>query len=260
MRRPQIALAARCLQLPVQKVFRPAHEYGADGLQFDGVRELQPAELSGSGRRQLLLTLAERNLVISSLLVEPDRPLWDERDLDRRIDTLKQTMQFAWDLQSRIVVTRMGRLPEEDGPREVLEAVLNDLAAHGNRCGVMLALTPARDPVDDVLALMRKITAGPMGLSFDPASIALSGQDVEAAWRALYSQVVHIQARDAIRDIDGQGIEVPVGRGEVGWDELLPLIREAEYHGWFTVDRTTGDDRPGDAARAIQFLRTVLEE
>lgn len=260
MHTPRIALAARCLQLPLQKVIPAAHQLGANGLQFEAGKELNPREFSDTGRRQLLHGLGERNLVVSSLLVEPDRPLWEENGLQQRVDTLRETMQFSWDLRSRLVITRTGRLPGNESQLAVLCDVLNDLAAYGNRCGVILALTPSRDPLDEVLAVLDRVTAGPMGLNFDPSTIMLSGQSVEAGWRSLYSRVVHVQARDAIRDLDGQGEEVALGRGEVEWDELLPLIREAEYGGWFTVDRTSGDDRAGDAGRAISFIRHVLEE
>jgi sugar phosphate isomerase/epimerase len=63
--------------------------------------------------------------------------------------------------------------------------------------------------------------------------------------------------RDAIREGDGSAREVPVGRGEVPWQELLAVIHELDYRGWFCVDRTQGEDRAGDAARAIQYLRSL---
>lgn len=63
--------------------------------------------------------------------------------------------------------------------------------------------------------------------------------------------------RDAIREGDGASTEVPLGRGEVPWQELLAVIYELNYRGWFCVDRTQGEDRAGDAARAVQYLRSL---
>ncbi len=48
-----------------------------------------------------------------------------------------------------------------------------------------------------------------------------------------------------------------MGRGDVPWDEILALLQETRYGGWLTVDRTQGEDRAGDAGRAIQFLQSV---
>jgi sugar phosphate isomerase/epimerase len=76
--------------------------------------------------------------------------------------------------------------------------------------------------------------------------------------RTLHSLILHLTARDAIRDIDAGGLETALGRGEVEWVELLPLLDEINYSGWVTVNRTQGDDRAGDAARAIQYLKNVL--
>jgi sugar phosphate isomerase/epimerase len=63
--------------------------------------------------------------------------------------------------------------------------------------------------------------------------------------------------RDATRIGDGTSTEVPVGRGEVAWQELLAVVHELDYRGWFCVDRTQGEDRAGDAGRAIQYLRSL---
>ena len=70
--------------------------------------------------------------------------------------------------------------------------------------------------------------------------------------------VAHVSVRDAIVGADDGGSEVPVGRGEVPWDELLFLLQETDYRGWLTVDRTQGSDQAGDAARAVQYMQSIL--
>jgi sugar phosphate isomerase/epimerase len=75
--------------------------------------------------------------------------------------------------------------------------------------------------------------------------------------RTLHASVWQVRVRDAVREMDGSGVEVPLGRGEVVWDEFLALVDEIGYRGWLTVDRTAGDDKLHDAARAIQYLRRV---
>jgi hypothetical protein len=41
------------------------------------------------------------------------------------------------------------------------------------------------------------------------------------------------------------------------WVEILPLLAEIAYTGWVTVVRTQGDDKRGDVARAVEYLKNV---
>ena len=58
--------------------------------------------------------------------------------------------------------------------------------------------------------------------------------------------------------VDAGGLEVALGRGEVEWIEILPLLDEVAYAGWVTVVRTQGDDRGGDVARGVKYLSNVM--
>jgi sugar phosphate isomerase/epimerase len=168
-------------------------------------------------------------------------------------------MRFAYDLKAKVVATRVGRIPAEidSADYRMLLEVTNDVARHANHVGTVLAVTPSNDAPENISKFLKSITAGPMGVNFDPAAFVMLGQNPGVAARELHDLIVHVQARDAIRDVDGAGMEVPLGRGEVEWDELLALLHDAAYKGWLTVERTGGDDRIGDAARAIQFLGRV---
>ena len=106
--------------------------------------------------------------------------------------------------------------------------------------------------------LLGKITDGPCGVNFDPAGVILGGQSPPLVFRELMNHVNHMTIRDAVRDLDGAVLEVPLGRGEVSWDELFAITVEAEFRGWMTAVRTQGDDKAGDIARAVKFIRNVL--
>jgi sugar phosphate isomerase/epimerase len=68
---------------------------------------------------------------------------------------------------------------------------------------------------------------------------------------------VHVQARDGVRDLVGQGSEVAVGSGVVNWLELLALFHEADYRGWLTAIRTQGSNPGLDVTRAVQYLQEI---
>ena len=100
-------------------------------------------------------------------------------------------------------------------------------------------------------------SVAPDGLSIpNNAGVGSSGDPVET-YRAFYDRVLSVQIRDGLRDVDGQGVEVPLGQGEVVWDELLAMLEEGSFRGWLVATRSSGDDKVGDMARAIKYIRAV---
>jgi sugar phosphate isomerase/epimerase len=254
----RIAVAARCFRLPLPDLLPAVAASGAGGIQFDVRNELRPADLSSTGRRQFLHRLNELGLSLAALEFPVRRAFYDEDQLEARVAAAKSALEFAWQLQAKVVTTRIGSVPADDAPEfAVLCDVLNDLARHSNRVGATLAITPSRDAPEALARLLAQISDGPIGLNFDPAVLVMSGHAPAEAFRSLHRSILHVTVRDAVHDMDGGGREVPVGRGEVAWDELLALCTEADYRGWLTVDRTAGEDPRGDATRAISYLRRV---
>lgn len=255
----KFSVATHAFGLRLPEMLETARTLGVSGLTFDARNELKPGELSDTGRRQFLHQLSDNGLAVAALDFPTRRAFYDQAELDARVAACRQVMDFAWQLRCRTVTVRVGRIPEEADAanRQILREVLNDLAAYGNRVGATLAITPMRDTSQMLKTLVDEVTAGPMSVNFDPTVFLLSGEAPEKAFRALHDRVGHITVRDALSDVDGIGVEVPVGRGEVPWDEMLALSQEAGFQGWMTVDRTQGNDRPGDIARAIAYLRTI---
>ena len=255
----RLAVASHCLSQPVRKIIRAAVEIGAQGIQFDVRNELRATDLSESGRRQLLHEMEVEGVTIASLVLPTRRSFYDQEQLDDRVTAVKRAMEFAYQLRVPHVISRVGAIPadKESNEYKVLVEVLNDIARYGNRVGSTLLITPTRDAAADMKSLIDEIKEGLVGINFDPAIFAMNSRNSIEAFRLLHKHVLHITARDGLRDIDGSGQETVLGRGEVDWAEMLALLGEADYHGWINVDRTSGEDKPGDVARAIQYLRNV---
>ncbi|MEX0702750.1 MAG: sugar phosphate isomerase/epimerase family protein [Planctomycetales bacterium] len=255
----RIAVATHRLPGSLRQSLRAAARSGARGVQLDVRNQVQMSELGDTARRELLHHLAELGLSLASLAFPLRRPLIEEEGLDARLDALRQAMSLAFQLQAKVLTTRIGPVPADaDSPEfKLLVDVLNDLARHGNHVGTVLAIAPGRASAETLARLVERVTAGPFGIDYDPAAFIIAGHDPLAALRELHRAVVHVRVRDAIRDVDGAGIEVPVGRGEVDWPEVLALVAEMDYRGWVTVDRTAGDDPAGDVFRAVEFLQQV---
>lgn len=255
----RISVATVGFKQPLKQALQTAVDMGAHAVQLDAWNELRPASLTESGRREFLHLLDELGLKVASLYLPTRRTLSEMEDLEGRLATIKSAMQFAYQLRSNVLALRIGRIPTDPLSREyeLLRQVLGDLAAYSNHVGTTLAILPTHDSPETLHQLTTSVTEGMLGIDFDPAGFIIGGHKPPAALRLLHASVVHMQARDAVRDIDGGGAEVTLGRGEVNWDEFVAGVEEIEYRGWVTVTRTQGDDRLDDIERAVSYLRQI---
>ena len=150
--------------------------------------------------------------------------------------------------------------PGPSGARcfDTLCDIVNDLAAHGSHHGAVLQLQLASYDLLRVSRLLSRINGGPVSLVFDPAICVMTGKSPVPLFRDLYQHIGYIRARDAQKDVDGGGIETPLGDGGVDWTELMPTLVDAEYSGWVCIERTGGDQRDEDVRTAVASLRTLL--
>ena len=255
----RFAVATVNFDQPLKQALKTALDTGAQGVQFALHKELRPDDLTATGRRQFLHYLDELSLKISSLHLPMRRELIERDQLDERLAEVRKMLDFAWSLKVPHVTLRIGRIPTDiDSPEyDILRQVLNDLARYSNHVGSILCLIPTNDSADSMLQMLSVVTAGPIGIDFDPAGFVTAGENPIKALRLLHAHVLHVQGRDGLRDIDGTGLETPLGRGQVEWDELMALLLEIPYRGWITINRTQGDHRIMQSADAIKYLTEI---
>lgn len=256
----QIAIATSSFRQPLRQSIDTAGQAGASGVVFDARNELSLSEYGETARRQLLHALDERRLKVAALTFPLRRPVHDPEQLDRRLDALRNVMQFASQLKCRVVTLSAMRLPADaDSPEgDRIRDVLDSLAEYGNHVGVTLLLTPVGDPPDTLIAMLARVKRGPIGVDFDPAGCVKSGRKVLNDMRAYAEWIGQLHLRDAIRGEDGDGKETPVGRGEVDWPAVLAVLQELAFRGWMTARRTEGPDPAGDVARAVEYVQRVM--
>lgn len=170
------------------------------------------------------------------------------------VDSLRNPFSFAPSAQALMSATGSS----EARQFELLCDIVNDLIAYGSRHGATLQLQLAAFDTERITRLLSRTTAGPVSLVFDPATCIMTGGSPVKLFRDLYRHVGYIRARDAQKDVDGGGIEMPLGDGSVDWTELLPTLGEAEYSGWFCIERTGGDQRVEDVRAAVRRIRQLL--
>lgn len=234
---------------------------GAEGIQLDLRQQFSQREFGDTARRQVLHLMQENGLAVASGTFPLRSPLAAAERLDERLQALQQAMQLLAQFKGRSLTLRVGRVPardDEPAERDTLITILNDLASTGNHLGVVLMLLPSGDDSAEMLSLISEVRSGPVQVAADPAGWLLHGQNPAQQLRSLHAVIGHVEVRDAVRDVDGSGREVPVGRGELDWDELAALFDEIGYHGWFHVNRTVGEQRAQDIRRAVSYLRQLF--
>ncbi len=132
--------------------------------------------------------------------------------------------------------------------------------------GIDLIFETGQETADDLGAFFdhlegRGVTN--VGVNFDPANMILydKGDPIEAL-RKLLPRVRSIHIKDAIRTgTPGEwGAEAVVGEGQVDWPAFVRLLAEGDYTGDLHIEREWGDDRVGDARRAIDVITRVMAE
>jgi sugar phosphate isomerase/epimerase len=52
--------------------------------------------------------------------------------------------------------------------------------------------------------------------------------------------------------------ELPLGEGQVAWDNYLSALKEIGFDGFLTIERECGDDPKADIVMATEFLKAKL--
>ena len=256
----KIGLSLASLRQPVRQALSIAAQLGARAIEIDARGDLRPAEMTGTAVRELRKLLSDAGLSICAVSFITRRGYNDMDELDRRISATKDAMRMAYELRSPIVVNRIGRVPsdEEDPGWKLLIETLSDLGRHGDR----YRRHPLRSHRQRRWTIAgeadRRVAGGKFGRRFRPAGLIVAGFSPRDSLEAVGRHVKHVHARDAVRDpLAGRGVETPLGRGVADFPELLGLLDNVNYRGWFTVERQQCDDPATELGNAIQYLQNM---
>jgi L-ribulose-5-phosphate 3-epimerase len=261
MNRPKIGVRLESLGLPLRKALQAAGSMGVAGVQVDASGDLDPRNLSQTGRREFRQLLKTYNLELTAIGSPLRRGLDVPDGQEERIDRLRLAMVLAFDLGPRIVIVEAGRVLEDEAdPRFVLmsEALLT-LGQHGDRVGTVLALETGLEQGAVLRKFLDRFDTGGLGVNFDPANLMMHGFDLYEAARVLREKIVHTHAKDARESgASQQAQEVPLGHGDIDWLAYLGLLEAFGYHGYLTIERDSGADPVADITAGVQFLRRLV--
>lgn len=257
----KIGIRIESLGLPLRKALQHVASLGVGGVQVDAAGDLSPDRLSETGRREFRNLLRAYNLELTALGCRMRRGLDAPENQQQRIEHVRKVLSLSFDLGPRRVIVEAGRVPDDlDSKRAALlgDALLA-LARHGDRTGTTLALETGLESGTDLAKYLARFDTGSLGVNLDPANLMLHGFDVMDSTRALQGKIIHVHARDAAAArANALATEVPLGHGDIEWIQFLGTLEEVEYRGWIVIERETGENRAGDIAEGVGFLRRLI--
>jgi sugar phosphate isomerase/epimerase len=256
----KIGIQLASLRLPFKQALHTAAELGAQAVEIDARREVTPQLMSQTGLRQLRKMLDDRNLRVCAVTFRTRRGYNVLEGLDRRVAATKEAMQFAYRLGAAVVINQIGRVPSDHlGPEwDLLVEVLSDIGRFAQHVGAWLAAETGSEEGADLAKLIHTLPTGSLAVNLDPGNLVVNGFSVTAAIRALGPHVMHVHAKDGVRDLaQGRGLEVPLGRGSVDFPETIGILEEHQYNGYFTIERSAGADPRSEISQAVKYLRSL---
>jgi sugar phosphate isomerase/epimerase len=256
----KVGIQLASLRMPLKEALHTASRLGAQAVEIDARNQLKPEEMTRTGVRQLRKMLDDRNVRVCAIGFRTRRGYDNSEDLERRIDATKDAMRLAFDLGARVVVNNVGQVPadkESRGWQNMLDS-LSDLGRYGQHVGAMLCAETGSESGADLLRLIQALPPAALGVNFDPGNLIINGHSASEAIRALAPYVMHVHAKDGVRDLaQGRGVEVALGRGSVDFPELLSVLEEQPYNGYFTIERENANDPIFEIGEAVKYLKAI---
>ena len=170
---------------------------------------------------------ADEGLKIVALAANNDFTLTDPGLLNGQVAQIRRTIELAHELGASYVRAVVG--PDSQPPAAVLETALRKLQEAGqfaDSFDIRLAIENGNGPLGlarQCSEIMEQLRADPIGLLYNPANFARDGDDPVKAFELLskYASYAHLC------DWDGQDY-CPIGKGNIDWKTLIPLLDESE--------------------------------
>ncbi len=260
---------------------KKAAELGAKGIQVYSTRgEMAPENLSPEKRREFLKLVKDNGLVISALCGDLGCGFYRPERNPELIEKSKRILDLAKDLETDIVTTHIGVVPEDkEHPRfKIMQDACGELARYADSINAHFAVETGPETSLVLKNFLDTLGSTGVGVNLDPANLVMvTGDDPAGAVYNLRDYIVHTHAKDGIKlyHKDPEAIygikeddalvtgpsfeEVPLGEGSVPWDKYLAALEDIGFKGFLTIEREVGDDPAADIRKAVAFLNEKMK-
>jgi len=183
-----------------------------------------------------------------------------------RLQEMKEISDFARLLGVDAVALHLGFVPHDasDALHGQVVEVTRELCDHCKKNGQNLHLETGQETADALLQFLAATGRDNLFVNFDPANMILygSGEPIEALRKVgRYVRSVHCKdAKWAARPGLEWGAEVPLGEGDVGFENYLRTLKEIGYEGPLTIEREIPQEpnrQKEEIGRGIRLLNEL---
>lgn len=257
-----------------------AKKAGADGVQVYAAGTVN-TDMTSAELAEVKRILSGEGLEVSALCGDFGcrmfyRPA-ESRDL---IEREKRVMAIAKELGTNIVTTHIGVVPEEENcPQyESMHLVCRELADFADSMEGKFAVETGPERAELLKGFLDGLGSRGVSVNLDPANLVMcAGDDPVRAVHTLKDYIVHTHAKDGVQNYfvdtrriyaaeyygvepapEGSFTEVPLGEGNVKWEEYIAALKSIGYNGYLTIERECGEDPARDIRTAAAFLKKLI--
>ncbi len=257
-----------------------AKKAGADGVQVYAAGTVN-TDMTSAELAEVKRILSGEGLEVSALCGDFGcrmfyRPA-ESRDL---IEREKRVMAIAKELGTNIVTTHIGVVPEEENcPQyESMHLVCRELADFADSMEGKFAVETGPERAELLKGFLDGLGSRGVSVNLDPANLVMcAGDDPVRAVQTLKDYIVHTHAKDGVQNYfvdtrriyaaeyygvepapEGSFTEVPLGEGNVKWEEYIAALKSIGYNGYLTIERECGEDPARDIRTAAAFLKKLI--
>lgn len=282
----KIGVIVDSFRLPVREGLRKAKEVGAEGVQIYAVSgEMDPAQLTGTSRKELKAYIASLGLEISALCGDLGGHGFQDRTVNaEKVEKSKRILDLAVELGTNVVTTHIGIVPNEQNTvYEAMQKACEDLSQYASKMGAYFAIETGPERAAHLKSFLDTLSTNGLSVNFDPANMVMvTGDDPVQGVRLLKDYIVHTHVKDGLRfkEVDPREVygalgfepmdhgkiaemvssgevfkEVPLGEGGVKFDDYFQALQDIGYTGYLTIEREVGTNPEADIRQAVQFIQ-----
>ena len=276
-----IGVILESFRIPTDEAIAAAASLGARGIQmYATTGPHAPENLSPGARRELFKKVKDHGMVFSALCGDLGMGFGNAEQNPALIEKSKRIMELAKDLETDIVTTHIGVIPEDKNhPRyAVMQEACFTLSEYAAGMGSYFAVETGPERASVLKGFLDSLGSGGVRVNLDPANfVMVTGDDPVAAVHTLKDYIVHTHAKDGIKLLDGNPEyiyravhpvpeeydgkrffeETPLGAGAVPFPAYLQALDEIGYRGFLTIERETGARPAKDIETAFTFLKNL---
>lgn len=275
-----IGVITNSFRLPFEESLDKAVEVGAQGIQlYTAYGEMAPENLTPSRRKEILNSVKSRGLCFSALCGDFQKGFTNPELNPELIEKSKRVLDLAMDLETNIVTTHIGVVPEdENNPTyEIMQKACFELASYADSLKAHFAIETGPEKSATLKKFLDSLNSTGVAVNLDPANLVMVVADdpVQAVYN-LQKYIVHTHAKDGVKlgytdpnvlygdnrteeEFKGKDHkEVPLGTGSVDFAKYLKALEDIGYRGYLTIEREVGENPAKDIKTAVDFLKATI--